>query len=471
MRGSMLARLVGFLVCVELASGVLQGYYTPILSDLSHHLQVTDADLNWLEGAQLTVSALAVPVLARLGDLLGHKQVLLASTAVTALASWGLAFAPNFWTFLIAWALQGFYAVWLPLEIAIIHGRTNGDAGRTRLGAGVLVAALEIGVILGAVAAGALISGLPMTVVLMGPAIVVTLCLPVILRGVPDTPARSPGRIDWPGFAVLTFCLLAVMGALALVRSLGLGSAWPWLLLVVGALAAVSLVRVERTAADPLIDFPVLRARRQWPLQAAAALFGASVLGAQIPLSTFARTDPQVHGYGLGASASEVSLLIAAYVLAMAAGAASMPWVAARIGPQAAMGVAAALVGVGYLAFIPRHDALTDLLLNMIVIGLGSGALVAALPAAAADAAPPERTGFVTGMTNTTKTIGGALASCVYGIALAGNASEGASLDAASTGSAALENYFVVWGVAGGTAVLAALLLVTTNSGRVRVSR
>ena len=55
----------------------------------------------------------------------------------------------------------------------------------------------------------------------------------------------------------------------------------------------------------------------------------------------------------------------------------------------------------------------------MAVAGIGSGALVAALPAAAAAAAPADRTGFVTGMTNTTKTIGGAIASSVFAIALA----------------------------------------------------
>ena len=65
-----------------------------------------------------------VPVLARLGDLIGHRQVLLISTAVTALASWAVAFAPNFTLFLVAWAIQGFYVVWLPLEVSIIHRRT-----------------------------------------------------------------------------------------------------------------------------------------------------------------------------------------------------------------------------------------------------------------------------------------------------------------------------------------------------------
>jgi hypothetical protein len=60
-----LATIVGFLVCVELASGVLQGYYTPIYKDIAAHLDIPDASVNWFEAAQLIVSALAVPVLAR----------------------------------------------------------------------------------------------------------------------------------------------------------------------------------------------------------------------------------------------------------------------------------------------------------------------------------------------------------------------------------------------------------------------
>ena len=73
---------------------MLQGYYTPIFSDIANHLDIADADLNWFEAAQLIVSALVVPPLARLGDLVGHKKVLLLSTAVTALGSWILVVLP-----------------------------------------------------------------------------------------------------------------------------------------------------------------------------------------------------------------------------------------------------------------------------------------------------------------------------------------------------------------------------------------
>ena len=122
-----LATVVGFLAFVEFTSGVLQGYYTPMLTDIALHLGIHDADVNWLEGAQLMRSALVVPAFAKLGDMVGHKRMLLISTALTAAGALVLPFTDSFAVFLIAWALMGFYVVWLPLEMsdaqrASIHG-------------------------------------------------------------------------------------------------------------------------------------------------------------------------------------------------------------------------------------------------------------------------------------------------------------------------------------------------------------
>src|SRR3954447_10479516 len=148
-----LTAVVGFLAFVELTSGILQGYYTPMLTDIARHLDIHDADVNWLEGSQLALSALVVPALAKLGDMVGHKRILLWSTAITAVASLVLPFADAFPVFLVAWALQGFYVVWLPLEIALIWSRSRAaghSAAVTAKAAGLLVAALEIGAIAGA---------------------------------------------------------------------------------------------------------------------------------------------------------------------------------------------------------------------------------------------------------------------------------------------------------------------------------
>ena len=455
--------IVGFLVCVELASGILQGYYTPIFSDIADHLSMRDADVNWFEAAQLVVSALVVPMLARLGDLVGHRRVLLISTAVTAGASWAVAFSPTFATFLVSWAIQGFYVVWLPLEVSIIHRRTadsGAQARLTRRAAAFLVAALELGVIVGAVTSGAVVGTTSMTVVLMVPAVAVTACFAVVWFGVAETPPVSTGRLDLRGFGLVTFAIALVMTGLILVRLEGPGSPAPWVFLALGLLALWPFARAELATDEPLVDVRLLATASQWPVQLTAFLFGMSVLGAQIPLSTFARTDPQEAGYGLGASAGFVSTLIGIYVISLVAGALSLPLVARRLGTRGAMVLASLLVAVGYGLFIPLHGSTTQLMVNMLVAGLGSGALVAALPAAAAAAAPADRTGFVTGMTNTTKTIGGAIASSIFAIALASTG----SLQDAKLGHAPMAGYLTVWAVCSISALVAATCLLVTPS-------
>lgn len=457
-----IAVVVGFLVLVEVTSGILQGYYTPIFTDIARHLGIADGDLNWFEAGQLMVSALLVPLLARLGDLWGHRQVLLLSTVVTAVASWGVAFAPEFWTFLVAWSLQGFYVVWLPMNVAIVYRRAA-RAGRvhqarlTRRAAAVLVAGLQAGVIAGALTSGALAERVGTTALLAVPAVAVTLCVPVIWFGVAPTPPVATGRVDLAGLGALSVALGLVMAGLVLVRVLGPASLLPWATLLLGLAAFYPFVRLELRTAEPLVDVRLLATPAQWPVQLTALLFGISVLGAQLPLSTFARTDPDVAGYGLGASAGFVSTLIGVYVVSLLAGALLLPVVARGLGTRGAMLAASLLVATGYGMWLVLNETTGQALTNMAVAGLGSGALVAALPAAAAAAAPPDRTGFVTGMTNTTKTIGGALASSVFAIALA--SAGGGGLDDAAVGVAPLSGYLTVWSICAGAALLAALSL------------
>lgn len=453
--GTSIARIVGFLVLVEVASGFLQVFYTPLWSDIANNLSIGDADVNWFEAAQLMLSALVVPLLARLGDMVGHRKVLLWSTAITALASWGVAVAPTFWTFLFAWALQGFYVVWLPMEVAIVHRRTKGDEVRTRAASGTLVFALEMSVIVAALLAGQFATGLPMVGLLSIPAIAVTGAYFAVWFGVRSDGKPAGGKVDWTGFAYITASLLTFMAGLMLVRTLGLASVWVWLLLAVGLGLAVPFVRTELAAREPLVNLRILSLAPQWPIQITAFLFGMSILGAQIPLSTFARTNADLYGFGLSLTASKTSLIIGGYVLSLAVGALIYPRVGRRYGTRAAMVGAAGLVAIGYGMFLPFHATLVHTLTNMIVAGIGSGALVAGLPAAAAAAAPADHVGLTTGMTNTIKTVGGAIASSAFAIAL--------HQSAGADGHPQLGGYLAVWAICSVTMFTSALILAGTR--------
>lgn len=458
-----LAGIVGFLTFVEFTSGIIQGYYTPMLTDIARHLDVHDADVNWLEGSQLMLSALVVPAFAKLGDMVGHKRMLLISTALTAAASFALPFVDAFPLFLVCWALQGFYVVWLPLEVALIWSRARAIVARTGEGsaaaltakaAGVLVAALEAGAITGALLGGALVDVLPLWIVLLVPASAVAACLVVVAVGVAESPYPTGGRFDTTGLVLVSLALIALTGGLSMLRLSGPGDLTAWLVTAAGPVLLIPFVLWELRQADPLIDVRMFRAPALWPVFLTAGLFGVSVLGAQAPLSTFARTDPEVHGYGLGTAGFTTSLLIGCYLIAMIAGALLFPVLARRASPRVALVVAALCVGVGFLLFVPLHETYLQVTANMLLVGLGSGALVAALPSAAAAAAPHGQTGVATGLTNSVKTVGGAIASCVFGIALL----QGASGVAEST-AGSFAGYVTVWLVCGLTALASAASL------------
>ncbi len=478
--GSAMRTLVGWLVVVELVSGILQGYYTPLYTDIARHLGIHDADVNIFEAAQLMVSAVCVPVFAKLGDTLGYRRMLLWSSAITAIGSWAVVVAPTSLTFTLAWAVQGAYVAWLPLDVALISARARpqarGEAGGpvgeaaaahrlTAKGSGIIVAALQAGAIIGAVAGGQLgvfaPSALP--AVLAVPAVCVTVVVLVVATRVPEAPEVPGGSLDVGGAVWLSLALLGVGTGLTVLRLQGLGSPPAWGLVALGLLLFIPFVRHEMRSPDPLIDIRVVRGAQMWPIIVASFLFGVGVLGAQGPLSTFARTDPAVYGYGLGLTSIGVSGMILGYVLATLTGALMQSPVVRRLGGRRTLLMATVVVTAGYAALLALHGQVVTMLGAMVLIGVGNGALIAALPAAAASAAPPHRTAMATGLNNTTKTVGGMVASAVFALALLSGSHQTLAGEDGTAGS--LSGYLTVWIVCAVTALVAAVFLAAAPRG------
>jgi len=292
------------------------------------------------------------------------------------------------------------------------------------------------------------------TLTLMIPAAAVTLVFFAILFGVPES-EPLPGRsLDIVGFTVLSIGLLLITSGLTFLRINGADTWWVYLLMVAGVAVLLPWGRYELAQKDPAIDLRVLRQPNMWPVQLTAALIGISLLGAQAPLSTFAGTEREEVGYGLGLDAASISYLIGAYLVSLIVGALLYPLLARVLTPRIALIVAAFLVAGGYFLFLPFHDTVLHVFTNMIVAGIGCGALVGALPAAAAAAAPRGQTGIAAALTNTTKTIGGSFASSVFAVVLAAGV-----LQAAGSTASSLTGYLTVFGVCGAGALLAAVLL------------
>ena len=135
-----------------------------------------------------------------------------------------------------------------------------------------------------------------MNVLLALPAIVVTAVLRRhLVRHRGGARRLDTGGIDWAGLALITAALGLVMGGLVALRLDGAGA--PSAVAADRGRSASRSYRSSATSnahAEPIVDVRLLAQPAQWPVQLTAFLFGMSVLGAQIPLSTFARTDPAV---------------------------------------------------------------------------------------------------------------------------------------------------------------------------------
>lgn len=469
--------IVGALILVEIVSGVLQTFYLPLVTPIARVLGINDADWNWFEAAQTLVAAVTLPLLARLGDLFGHKRILLGTIAVVAAASWGVAFAGGYWSFLVAWAMQAFIAVWLPLEIALVfdRGRRMGrPASATRKAAGLLVVGLEIGAVSAALLGGRMFTWLggsdalhnaltqgttpgtveaitsALTMTLAVPAAVTTIVFFVVLFTIPESePHPSDRAIDGIGLALLAATLLILMGAIALMRVVGFGDIRVWLLFALGAAVVPVFVRHELRAASPAIDIRVLRSRAMWPIQLGAGLMGIAILGTQVPVVAYVGTRPDIVGYGFGLDTAGVSLLIGAQVIMMGVSAVFFGRAVQRFGARNVMVVGASLVAVQAILFTVFVTSLAGWVVAIFLGGIGAGMTAAGTPAVAASAAPAGQTGIAAGMTNMFRTIGGAFGSAMFALALG----------AGETGTTAspLAGYLTVFLIAGVMTALAAV--------------
>jgi MFS family permease len=324
--------VVGFLVFLELTSGFVQGYYTPLLPKLAGILGVTDADIIWFTTLQTLSAAVLVPLFAKLGDMYGHRRILRMGIVTVAVGCMIIAFVPSYPLVLAARVLHGMLALWLPLEIAIIHSRATGAPAQRAVG--FLIASLTGGVIVGTAVAGAVATHVStLWIVLFVPVIAMLVALYAVFFRVPETTVRSEPRIDWLGFLGLGSAMLLLLLGLRLVATQGLLAPATLACLVGALLVGTGWVRWELRASAPAVDVRVLASRRIGPIDVAGFLFGLVMFGSQTPLTTFVATDPALGlGYGFAASPGRVSALVAVLAILATLGAVTFHAIATRVG-------------------------------------------------------------------------------------------------------------------------------------------
>jgi MFS family permease len=368
------------------------------------------AAVQWVSLAYLlALTALLVPA-GRWSDRIGRKLMYLYGFVIFTAASAACAIAPSLGALIVLRLVQATGAAMLQANsVALVVTSVSGRMRRTALG--VQAAAQALGLASGPVTGGILVAaaGWRWVFFLNVPVGVIAVVMGWFL--LPRTRSRGVRHgADLPGMGLLA--VTTTVGMLAVSGLSGLG--WPaWLVAVCGAGAVaggIVLVREERRAAAPLLDFAAMA-----KLGIGRGLGGA--LGSYLvlfgPLVLFPQVITTQGGTALAAGLL-LTTLPAGFGLGAVAGDRLLPgaWSNRH---RCAVGGVLATCGAAALA-VPAPHAVTVVLLGLLGAGLGiytpanNAEIMAAIPAGNAATAG--------GMVNMTRGIGTALGVAIVTLGL-----------------------------------------------------
>lgn len=376
------------------------------LPDIGGTLDTGPAGLQWVvDGYALALAGLLL-VGGTVGDVYGHKRVVLTGLVVFGLASLACGLAPGVGWLVGARFAQGVgAALLLPGTLAIITDAFPDRAAQARaigVWAGVGSAALPAGPLLG----GLLVEWLGWRAVFFLNVPIVLIAAVATARLVKAHPLSGDRRVDWLGAALGTALLATVTYAVI--------EAGAWLLVVAAVLLAV-FVAVERATADPMLPPKLFRRPDFSVANAAAGVMNLCTLGLLFLVTQYLQTVQ--HHSALAAGVALLPLFLPLTVLAPFAGR-----IAGRVGPRWPMAAGLLVAGAGFalLTTLTAGSSYWTLLPALLLWGCGLGVLTPAVVAAAVGAAR-ERSGLAAAVNNTARQAGGAVGIAAYG-AVAGSA-------------------------------------------------
>lgn len=443
---STLAVLAGATLLASLGISIA----TIALPTLARTFPAPLAELQWVVLAYLLAMTVTIVSAGRLGDLCGHRRVLLAGLALFTAASLLCAVSPNIVLLIAARTLQGVggaILVALPMSIA------RGAVPEERMGAvmGLLGTMSAAGTALGPSLGGLIMANLGWQVAFGLLAAGGALVLVQALRGLPSTPqgGGAGSRMDWSGTLLLTVAL----GLFSLATT-GAGLTTPWgsgVLLLPAALVLAVFLRVQMGSPFPLIPLSLVRAR------SIATGLGMNLLLGTVMMATLV-VGPLYLSFALGLDVTATGFVMAVGPVTAALAGAPAGRLADRLGVDHGLilGLAETVLGFVSLALLPRWFGVAGYVGALIVLTPGFQLFLAANNAAVMMAASKAERGVLSGLLGLSRNLGlltGASAMAALFTALVGTG-QIAEAPASSIAGAFTASFLV----SAGLTVLAAIL-------------
>jgi MFS family permease len=383
------------LAAAAAAFSLMQSLVTPVLPIIQHDLHT---------------SAVATPLLGKVGDMIGKDRTLLVALGAIAVGCLVAALAPNIAVLVVARIIQGLGGAVFPVSFGII--RDEFPAARVPSAVGILSAVIATGGGLGIVLAGPIVGALNWRWLFWIPMVVVTLVALAALRVVPPSPVRTAGRVNWVAAALLSGWLVALLLPLSMGPSWGWGSGRTLGLFAAAVLLLGAWLAVELRSANPLIDMRMMRLPAVWTTNLAALLFGAAMFAVYAFLPRLMQT-PSSAGYGFGASVTTSGLLMLPMLVAMALAGSLSGVLAHRVGSKTQLVWGSALSALACALFALRDDNTWYVAATGAIFGLALGLVYASMVNLIVQSVPAHQTGVASGMNANIRTIGASIGTAV----------------------------------------------------------
>jgi EmrB/QacA subfamily drug resistance transporter len=398
--------ILAVLSLAGLAYAILSSAVIPALPTIQHDLHTNETGSAWLLTGFLLSASVGTAIIGRLGDMYGKERLLVWTLMVLAAGTLLAAVSVSLTMLIVARVIQGVAGGIFPLAFSIL--RDEFPKERVAGSIGLMSSILGVGAGVGLVAGAVIVEHLSwhwLFWIPLGVTLLATFCT---WRYIPESPVRSPGRVNWLAAALMSVAICSLLIAIAQTSVWGWGGAKTLALTAFGLLVCVLWIAVEVRSREPLVDMTMMRIRGVWTTNLAAFLLGAGMYASFIVFPQFAQL-PKSTGFGFGASVVVSSLYLLPAALAMGLlGTAAGP-VARRFGSKSALvaGTAISAIAFGWLAVAHAHPY--DMLISSTLLGTGIGLAFAALGNLIVQAVPPSQTGVATGMNTVMRTLGGAL--------------------------------------------------------------
>ena len=275
----------------------------PALGTFQEEFGASTAWTTWVLTGFLVSGAVLTPILGKLGDQFGKERLLLISLGLFLAGCLGAAFAWNIWSLIAFRVVSGAGGALFPLSFAII--RDEFPPEKVKVGIGLLSAVFGVGGGFGIVLSGVIVDNFSWRLLFLLGSIPVALSIALVHRYVPESPIRSPSRVDVPGAVLLSGGLLSLMVALTEGENWGWGSLRLLGLVVVAAAFFVLWGLVELRSSSPMVDMRMLAHRPVLLTNIATMISGFALFSCFVLIPTFVETS-SARGYGFGASATEI---------------------------------------------------------------------------------------------------------------------------------------------------------------------